>query len=163
STCGRCNRTSEECRSWRPWRTGSCSKGGGCSSPGSRDGRRGGHCRRPRTPSSPTSATAAATTTAGRQKSRWRSHCAPQGSGAWAQKDNSDAARGEEDMKDEFEATPGKRSPVPRICYSNAGVGTDPHRGDYKRSGFVSAGQGVRWRKGLLGFWPGDVFAAYLK
>ena len=28
---------------------------------------------------------------------------------------------------------------------------------------FISAGQGIRWRDAILGFHPGDIFAAYLK
>lgn len=50
-----------------------------------------------------------------------------------------------------------------RICYYNVGEG--PHRNwdDYVKFGFISAGQGSRWRKEMLGFNKGDVFAAYLK
>lgn len=49
------------------------------------------------------------------------------------------------------------------IYYYNVGEG--PHRNwdDYKRFGFISAGQGVRWRDAMLGFQEGDVVAAYLK
>jgi uncharacterized protein len=49
------------------------------------------------------------------------------------------------------------------IYYYNVGEG--PHRDwdDYKQFGFISAGQGVRWRDAMLGFQPGDVIAAYLK
>jgi hypothetical protein len=32
---------------------------------------------------------------------------------------------------------------------------------DYDKFGFISAGQGVRWRDALMGFQPGDGFAAY--
>jgi hypothetical protein len=49
------------------------------------------------------------------------------------------------------------------IYYYNVGEG--PHRSwdDYVRFGFISAGQGVRWRDAMLGFNQGDVVAAYLK
>jgi len=49
------------------------------------------------------------------------------------------------------------------LYYYNVGEG--PHRTweDYIEFGFVSAGQGTRWRDAMLGFNPGDVFAAYLK
>lgn len=49
------------------------------------------------------------------------------------------------------------------VYYYNVGEG--PHRNwdDYKEFGFISAGQGVRWRDAMLGFTPGDVIAAYLK
>lgn len=49
------------------------------------------------------------------------------------------------------------------IYYYNVGEG--PHRNwdDYVEFGFISAGQGIRWRDAMLGFNPGDVFAAYLK
>ena len=44
-------------------------------------------------------------------------------------------------------------------------VGEGPHRNwdDYKELGFISAGQGIRWRDAMLGFKKGDVIAAYLK
>lgn len=49
------------------------------------------------------------------------------------------------------------------LYYYNVGQG--PHRNweDYVKFGFISAGQGIRWRDAILGFQPGDVFAAYLK
>ena len=49
------------------------------------------------------------------------------------------------------------------IYYYNVGEG--PHRNwdDYKRLGFISAGQGIRWRDAMLGFQRGDAVAAYLK
>jgi uncharacterized protein len=49
------------------------------------------------------------------------------------------------------------------LYYYNVGEG--PHRNwdDYRKLGFISAGQGVRWRDGILGFQKGDVIAAYLK
>lgn len=49
------------------------------------------------------------------------------------------------------------------LYYYNVGEG--PHRNwdDYVEFGFISAGQGTRWRDAMLGFNPGDVFAAYLK
>ena len=44
-------------------------------------------------------------------------------------------------------------------------VGEHQHRDwdDYVEFGFISAGQGVRWRDAMLGFQEGDVVAAYLK
>ena len=49
------------------------------------------------------------------------------------------------------------------IYYYNVGEG--PHRNwdDYIRYGFISAGQGARWRDAILGFNKGDVLVAYLK
>ena len=49
------------------------------------------------------------------------------------------------------------------LYYYNVGEG--PHRNwdDYVRFGFISAGQGARWRDAMLGFNEGDVFVAYLK
>lgn len=49
------------------------------------------------------------------------------------------------------------------IYYYNVGEG--PHRNwdDYVKYGFISAGQGIRWRDAMLGFKPGDVIIAYLK
>ena len=49
------------------------------------------------------------------------------------------------------------------IYYYNIGEG--PHRNwdDYKEFGFISAGQGIRWRDAMLGFNEGDVVIAYLK
>lgn len=49
------------------------------------------------------------------------------------------------------------------IYYYNVGEG--PHRNwdDYVQFGFISAGQGVRWKDAMLGFHQGDLVAAYLK
>lgn len=49
------------------------------------------------------------------------------------------------------------------IYYYNVGEG--PHRNwdDYIKFGFISAGQGPRWRDAMLGFNEGDIFVAYLK
>jgi hypothetical protein len=49
------------------------------------------------------------------------------------------------------------------IYYYNIGEG--PHRNwdDYKTYGFISAGQGTRFRDAMLGFNEGDIVAAYLK
>jgi uncharacterized protein len=49
------------------------------------------------------------------------------------------------------------------IYYCNVGDG--PHRlwDDYITFGFISAGQGVKWRDAMLSFNPGDIVAAYLK
>jgi uncharacterized protein len=49
------------------------------------------------------------------------------------------------------------------IYYFNVGQGLHRQWSDYKRLGFISAGQGLRWRDAILGFKEGDVFAAYLK
>jgi len=44
-------------------------------------------------------------------------------------------------------------------------VGEGPHRNwdDYTKYGFVSAGQGARWRDVICGFNKGDVIVAYLR
>jgi hypothetical protein len=49
------------------------------------------------------------------------------------------------------------------LYYYNIGEG--PHRNwdDYVKFGFISAGQGTRWRNAMLGFNHGDICAAYLK
>jgi hypothetical protein len=49
------------------------------------------------------------------------------------------------------------------IYYYNVGEG--PHRNwnDYYKYGFISAGQGSRWREAMLGFYPSDIVVAYLK
>ncbi|HUU40566.1 MAG TPA: GIY-YIG nuclease family protein [Desulfatiglandales bacterium] len=49
------------------------------------------------------------------------------------------------------------------IYYYNVGEGQHRDWDDYVEFGFISAGQGIRWRDAMLGFNPGDVFAAYLK
>lgn len=49
------------------------------------------------------------------------------------------------------------------LYYYNVGEGTHRNWDDYTKLGFISAGQGIRWRDAMLGFNPGDVFAAYLK
>lgn len=49
------------------------------------------------------------------------------------------------------------------LFYYNAGEGIHRNWDDYVEFGFISAGQGTRWRNAMLGFNPGDVFAAYLK
>ena len=49
------------------------------------------------------------------------------------------------------------------IYYYNVGEGPHRHWDDYREIGFISAGQGVRWRDAMLSFQPGDVVAAYLK
>ncbi len=49
------------------------------------------------------------------------------------------------------------------IYYYNVGDGDHRKWEDYKKFGFISAGQGVRWRKAMLQFQKGDVVAAYLK
>lgn len=49
------------------------------------------------------------------------------------------------------------------LYYYNVGEG--PHRNwdDYVEFGFISAGQGIRWRDAIIAFQPGDIFLAYLK
>jgi uncharacterized protein len=49
------------------------------------------------------------------------------------------------------------------IYYYNVGEGEHRNWDDYVKFGFISAGQGLRWRDAILGFNPGDVCAAYLK
>jgi len=49
------------------------------------------------------------------------------------------------------------------IYYYNVGDGDVRCWEDYKEFGFISAGQGKRWKDAMLGFQPGDVIAAYLK
>lgn len=59
---------------------------------------------------------------------------------------------------------PPQRAPrPPGRYYYNVGEGTHRNWDDYKQFGFISAGQGERWRNAMLGFQPGDVVAAYLK
>jgi uncharacterized protein len=49
------------------------------------------------------------------------------------------------------------------VYYFNVGEG--PHRlwVDYKKYGFIAAGQGRQWGDAISGFREGDIFAAYLK
>lgn len=49
------------------------------------------------------------------------------------------------------------------IYYYNVGEGENRNWDDYVKYGFISAGQGIRWRDAILGFRKGDVFVAYLK
>jgi hypothetical protein len=50
------------------------------------------------------------------------------------------------------------------LYYYNVGEeGGHRNWDDYLALGFISAGQGVRWRDAMLGFKPGDIFAAYLQ
>ena len=49
------------------------------------------------------------------------------------------------------------------LYYYNVGEGVHRDWDDYRTFGFISAGQGVRWRDAMLGFRTGDVVAAYLK
>jgi uncharacterized protein len=49
------------------------------------------------------------------------------------------------------------------IYYYNVGEGQHRNWDDYVEFGFISAGQGSKWRDAMLGFNPGDAFAAYLK
>jgi uncharacterized protein len=50
-----------------------------------------------------------------------------------------------------------------RIYYYNVGEGEVRDWDDYRKYGFISAGQGKRWRDAMLGFRKGDIIAAYLK
>lgn len=49
------------------------------------------------------------------------------------------------------------------IYYYNVGEGPTRHWDDYRKFGFISGGQGLRWRDAMLGFKKGDLIAAYLK
>jgi hypothetical protein len=49
------------------------------------------------------------------------------------------------------------------IYYYNVGEGEHRDWDDYVQFGFISAGQGARWRDAMRGFNEGDVIAAYLK
>lgn len=49
------------------------------------------------------------------------------------------------------------------VYYYNVGEGETRNWDDYLNYGFISAGQGKRFRDAMLGFNPGDIFAAYLK
>jgi hypothetical protein len=49
------------------------------------------------------------------------------------------------------------------LYYFNVGDGTHRNWEDCATHGFISAGQGPKWRDAILGFNEGDVFAAYLK
>jgi uncharacterized protein len=49
------------------------------------------------------------------------------------------------------------------VYYYNIGEGNHRNWDDYVQYGFISAGQGIRWRDAMLGFNEGDVVAAYLK
>lgn len=49
------------------------------------------------------------------------------------------------------------------IYYYNVGEGPTRNWDDYLVFGFISAGQGIRWRDAMLGFNEGDVVVAYLK
>jgi hypothetical protein len=52
---------------------------------------------------------------------------------------------------------------VTGIYYFNVGAGEHRQWSDCKRLGFISAGQGTRWRDAICGFQEGDVIAAYLR
>jgi hypothetical protein len=49
------------------------------------------------------------------------------------------------------------------IYYFNIGEGDHRLWSDCKRLGFISAGQGTRWRDAICAFRTGDIIAAYLK
>lgn len=49
------------------------------------------------------------------------------------------------------------------IYYYNVGEGKHRNWDDFRKFGFISAGQGPRWGDAMLGFENGDVIAAYLK
>ncbi|RXH14856.1 GIY-YIG nuclease family protein [Bradyrhizobium guangzhouense] len=49
------------------------------------------------------------------------------------------------------------------IYYYNVGQGSVRKWSDFVEFGFISAGQGTRWRDAICGFSEGDIFAAYLK
>lgn len=47
--------------------------------------------------------------------------------------------------------------------YYNVGEGIHRNWDDYRKYGFISAGQAIRYRDAMLGFEQGDIVAAYLK
>jgi hypothetical protein len=49
------------------------------------------------------------------------------------------------------------------IYYYNVGESIHRNWDDYVQYGFISAGQGARWRDAMLNFNPGDIVAAFLK
>ncbi len=49
------------------------------------------------------------------------------------------------------------------IYYYNVGEGEHRNWDDYREFGFISAGQGTRWRDAMKAFQEGDIVAAYLK
>jgi len=49
------------------------------------------------------------------------------------------------------------------VYYYNVGQGPVRKWSDFTEFGFISAGQGTRWRDAICGFSEGDIFAAYLK
>jgi hypothetical protein len=49
------------------------------------------------------------------------------------------------------------------IYYFNVGEGLHRQWSDCKKFGFISAGQGIRWRDAICAFQTGDIIAAYLK
>jgi hypothetical protein len=49
------------------------------------------------------------------------------------------------------------------IYYYNIGQGQHRQWEDYRKYGFISAGQGKRWARAICNFHEGDIFAAYLK
>ncbi len=49
------------------------------------------------------------------------------------------------------------------VYYFNVGQGEHRQWVDFRKYGFISAGQGPRWKRAICGFNVGDVFAAYLK
>jgi len=49
------------------------------------------------------------------------------------------------------------------LFYYNVGEGEHRNWDDYRKFGFISAGQETRFREAMLGFSPGDIFVAYLK
>jgi len=49
------------------------------------------------------------------------------------------------------------------IYFYNVGEGHHRYWDDYVEFGFISGGQGTRWRDAMIGFHPGDIVAAYLK
>jgi uncharacterized protein len=49
------------------------------------------------------------------------------------------------------------------VYYFNVGQGDHRQWVDFRKYGFISAGQGPKWARAIRGFNEGDVFAAYLK
>jgi len=71
--------------------------------------------------------------------------------------------------KEHFRPWDTMAEPLPKFDFQNDvyyyNVGECEYRNwdDYIKYNFISAGQGLIWRKAMLGFSPGDIFFAYLK
>lgn len=85
----------------------------------------------------------------------------------WLGKQTENAAQGH--FADKFRPHNTLHRELPGFDFRNGfyyyNVGQDEHRNwdDYRKFGFISAGQGRRFRDAMLGFNEGDMIAAYLK